>query len=152
MWMLANVPEKDAPLLKVGQDVRAEIESLPGRVFPGKIVTMDATVDANTRRVLVRSEIADPNGELRAGMFALFSITVAPPKQAPAVPQESVVREGNGTMSVWVTADRRTFMKRTVTTGLSHEGYVEVIDGVQPGQLIATEGALIIANIHASTY
>ena len=105
MWMMANVPEKDAPLLKVGQDVRADVESLPGRVFPGKIVTMDATVDANTRRVLVRSEIADPNGELRAGMFALFSITVAPPKKAPAVPQESVVRESNGTMSVWVTAN-----------------------------------------------
>lgn len=152
MWMLANVPEKDAPAVKIGQEVRAEVELLPGRVFLGKIVTVDATVDPNTRRVLIRSEIADPSAELRAGMFAMFAIAIAPPKLALAVPREGVVREGNGTMSVWVTADRHTFTKRTVKTGLNHDGYVEVIGGVQRGQLVATEGALFISNTYASAY
>ena len=105
MWMLANVPEKDAPALKVGQEVSVTVAPLPGRVFKGKIVTIGATVDPNTRRVLVRSEIANPNNELRAGMFANFTITVAPPKTALAVPQEAVVREGDGTMTVWVTGE-----------------------------------------------
>ena len=51
--------------------------------------------------MFVRSEIADPNYDLRAGMFATFVITLAPPKKALAVPQDAVVREGDGSMTVW---------------------------------------------------
>jgi membrane fusion protein, heavy metal efflux system len=146
MWMLANVPEKDVPQLKEGQEVRAKAGPLPGRVFKGKIVTVGATVDPNTRRVLVRSEISNPGGELRAGMFAIFTITLAPPKSALAVPQDGVVREGDGTMTVWVTEDRRKFIKRVVKTGLSRDGFTEILDGLKPGELVATDGSLFIAN------
>ena len=103
-------------------------------------------MDPNTRRVLVRSEIANPNNELRAGMFANFTITVAPPKTALAVPQEAVVREGDGTMTVWVTGDRRKFVKRIVKTGLTRDGFTEIADGLKPGELVATGGSLFIAN------
>ncbi len=146
MWMLANVAERDAPGLKVGQEVSVTVAPLPGRTFKGKIVTIGATVDPNTRRVLVRSEIANPNNELRAGMFANFTITVAPPKTALAVPQEAVVREGDGTMTVWVTGDRRKFVKRIVKTGLTRDGFTEIVDGLKPGELVATGGSLFIAN------
>ncbi len=150
MWMLANVAEKDSPALKAGQAVRATVSSLPGRVFLGKIVTIGATVDPNTRRVLVRSEIADPNFELRGGMFANFEITIAPPRKSLAVPQDGVVREGDGTMTVWVTTDRRKFMKRIVKTGLISEGMTEIVQGLQPGELVATDGSLFIANQSAN--
>ncbi len=45
------------------------------------------------------------------------SSAVAPPKRAVAVPQDAVVREGDGTMTVWTTADRRRFEKREIETG-----------------------------------
>ena len=151
MWMLANVPEKNAPGLKVGQEVSATVAPLPGKTFQGKIVTIGATVDPSTRRVLVRSEIANPEGELKAGMFATFTISVAPPKAALAVPQDGIVREGDGTMTVWVTRDRRTFTKRIVKTGLTHAGFVEILDGLKPGELAATGGSLFIANQYANT-
>jgi cobalt-zinc-cadmium efflux system membrane fusion protein len=146
MWMLANVSEKDAPALRPGQEVIATVSSLPGRIFRGKIVTIGATIDPNTRRVLVRSEIADPNYELRGGMLANFEITVAAPRKALAVPQDGVVREGDGTMTVWVTGDRKKFIKRIVKTGLIDGGYIEIRDGVQAGELVATDGSLFIAN------
>ncbi len=146
MWMLANVPEKDAPALKPGQEVTATVSPLPGMVFRGKIVTVGASVDANTRRVLVRSEIADPDHRLRAGMFANFVIAIAPPRQALAVPQDGVVREGDGTMTVWVTADKQKFTKRVVKTGLTHEGFVEIREGLKAGELIASGGSIFIAN------
>ena len=146
MWMLANVPEKDAPQLKPGQEVAATVSPLPGMVFRGKIVTVGASVDANTRRVLVRSEIADPDHRLRAGMFANFVIAIAPPRQALAVPQDGVVREGDGTMTVWVTADKQKFTKRVVKTGLTHEGFVEIREGLKAGELIASGGSIFIAN------
>jgi membrane fusion protein, heavy metal efflux system len=146
MWMLAQVPERDAPAVMPGQEVHATVAALPGRVFPGKIVTVGASVDPNTRRVLVRSEIGDPNSELRAGMFAAFTIVLAPPKTALAVPQEAVVREGDGSMTVWVAAGGGKFLKRIVKTGLSHEGFVEIEDGLKADELVATDGSLFIAN------
>jgi membrane fusion protein, heavy metal efflux system len=150
MWMLANVPERDAPHLKVGQQLSATVDSLPGKAFQGKIVTIGANVDPNTRRVLVRSEIANPNGELLAGMFANFAITVAPPKTALAVPQDAAVREGDGTMTVWVTSDGREFTKRVVKTGQAYGGFIEILQGLKRGELIATEGSLFIANQYAT--
>ena len=76
MWMLANVAETDSPAFRVGQQVKVTVTAFPGRVFDGKITTIGATVDPNTRRVLVRSEISDPQHELRSGMFANFVISV----------------------------------------------------------------------------
>ncbi len=152
MWMLANVPEKDAPGLKVGQEVRASVASLPARTFQGKIIAIGANVDPNTRRVLVRSEIANPQSELRAGMFATFIIAIAPPKRALAVPQDGIVREGDGTMTVWVTADSHTFSKRAVKTGATHNGFVEIIEGLKRGEIVATEGSLFISNQYVNAH
>ena len=96
--------------------------------------------------MLVRSEIADPKHELRSGMFATFVIRTGEPVRSPAIPLDGVVREGDGTMTTWVTADRRRFTKRTVKIGLQRDGYVQILAGVQPGDLVATEGALFLSN------
>src|SRR5208337_4334651 len=52
MWMLANIPERDIAELRVGQEVSVSVAALPGKIYKGKISTIGATVDPNTRRVL----------------------------------------------------------------------------------------------------
>jgi membrane fusion protein, heavy metal efflux system len=146
MWMLANVTESDSPVFNVGQDVKVGIMAYPGRTFKGRISTIGATVDPMTHRVLVRSEIDDPKHELRSGMFATFVIRTGEPERAVAVPVDGVVREGDGTMTVWVTADRRRFTMRTVKAGLLRDGYYQILEGLQSGELVATEGALFLSN------
>jgi membrane fusion protein, heavy metal efflux system len=146
MWMLAQVVESDSPLFHVGQDVKVKVMAYPGKVFEGKVSTIGAGVDPNTHRLLIRSEIRDPKHELRPGMFATFVIRTGDSVNAPAVPLDGVVREGDGTMTVWVTTDRKTFTQRSVKLGLQQEGYHQIIDGVQPGDLVATEGALYLSN------
>jgi cobalt-zinc-cadmium efflux system membrane fusion protein len=150
MWMLANVVETDSPALRVGQQVQVRLDAFPGRVFDGKVTTIGATVDPNTRRVLVRSEVGDPRHELRSGMFGHFVIRVADPTRSPGVPVDGVVREGDGTMTVWVTADRRKFTRRTVKIGSQHDGYWQILDGISVGELVATEGALFLSNALAA--
>jgi membrane fusion protein, heavy metal efflux system len=145
MWMLANVAESDSPAFKVGQEVKVSVLAFPNRIFEGHITTVSSFVDPTTRRMLVRSEIADPTHELRGGMFANYVISTAAPERSLAIPLDGVVREGDGTMTVWVTADRRRFTKRTVKTGLLHEGYMQILSGVQSGELVATEGALFLS-------
>ena len=150
MWMLASVTEADSPAFRLGQEVQVTLNAFPGRVFDGKITTIGANVDPNTRRVLVRSEIKDPQHELRAGMFANFVIRVAPPARSPGIPSNGVVREGDGTMTAWVTADRRRFTRRVVKIASLHNGYRQILDGVQVGELVATDGALFLSNALAT--
>jgi len=146
MWMLANVAESDSPSFSVGQEVRVTVLAYPGRVFEGRISTIGSTVDSITHRVLVRSEIDDPKHELRSGMFANFVIRVGDPMRSVAVPLDGVVREGDGTMTVWVTADRRRFTARLVKVGLQRDGYYQILEGLQPGELVGTQGALFLSN------
>jgi cobalt-zinc-cadmium efflux system membrane fusion protein len=146
MWMIANVPEREAADVRVGEEVAATVSTFPGKVYRGKIDTVGANIDMNTRRVYVRSEIADPNYDLRAGMFANFVITIGPPRRSLAVPQDAVVRLGDGTMTVWVTRDKRSFRRRIVQTGQVRGGFTEIIEGLSAGELVVTDGALFISN------
>jgi len=146
MWMIANVAETDIPALSVGQQVTVKVRAFPDRVYDGRITTISQMVDPNTRRVLVRSEVADPRHELRSGMFANFVIRTGDPVKSVAVPLNGVVREGDGTMTVWVTTDRRHFVKRTVKIGQQRDGYHQILEGLQAGELIAADGALFLSN------
>jgi len=146
MWMLANVAETDSPAFSVGQEVKVSVMAFPNRTFEGHISTIASAVDPNTHRVLVRSDVEDPKHELRSGMFATFVIRTGQPVRSPAIPLDGVVREGDGTMTAWVTADRRRFTRRTVKVGLARDGYNQILEGVQAGDLVATEGALFLSN------
>jgi cobalt-zinc-cadmium efflux system membrane fusion protein len=79
-------------------------------------------------------------------MFASFVIHVGEPVRSLAVPAEGVVREGDGTMTVWVTGDGRRFVKRTVKLGLQQDGWDQILEGIQPGETVVTDGAVFLSN------
>ncbi|MGO4682376.1 efflux RND transporter periplasmic adaptor subunit [Hyphomicrobium sp. 2TAF46] len=149
MWMLANVAESDVSAIHVGQEVEVTVVTYPNKIFTGHISAINSNVDPNTHRMLVRSEIEDPHHELRSGMFARFAITTGAPVRSLAVPLDGVVREGDGTMTVWVTTNRKQFTQRTVKIGERKDGLRQILDGLQPGELVATEGAIFLSNMLA---
>jgi cobalt-zinc-cadmium efflux system membrane fusion protein len=146
MWMLANVIETDAPAYKLGQEVEVRVPAYPDKVFKGHVTALGAMIDPNTHRQLVRSEIDDPEHLLRSGMFASFVIRVGDPVRSLAVPAEGVVREGDGTMTVWITKDSRRFTKRTVKVGLQQGGWTQILEGLSPGDTVVTDGAVFLSN------
>jgi membrane fusion protein, heavy metal efflux system len=146
MWMLANVIETDAPSYKLGQEVEVRVPAYPDKIFKGHVTALGAMIDPNTHRQLVRSEIDDPEHLLRSGMFASFVIRVGNPVRSLAVPAEGVVREGDGTMTVWSTKDKRQFTKRTVKIGLQQDGWTQILDGLSPDETVVTEGAVFLSN------
>jgi len=146
-WMLADVVESDIPLLHLGQPVQVEVMAYPGRVFKGKVSKIYSAVDPNTHRVTTRSEITDPGDELPPGMLANFVIRVHDPVEGVAIAANGVVREGDGTMTVWVTSDRRHFVQRVVKTGLRKDGRVQILAGLQPGELAVSDGAIFLSNM-----
>jgi cobalt-zinc-cadmium efflux system membrane fusion protein len=147
MWMVANVIETDAPAYRPGQEVEVKVPAYRDTIFHGHVTTVGSMIDPNSHRQLVRSEIADPQHLLRSGMFASFVIRMDDAARSLAVPVEGVVREGDGTMTVWVTADRRRFVKRTVKVGIQQQGgLTQILEGLEPGELVVTDGAVFLSN------
>jgi membrane fusion protein, heavy metal efflux system len=145
-WLLADVPEADIAAVRLGQAVDVRVLAYPGRVFHGHITNIAEAADPNTHRVTVRSQIADPKDELRAQMFATFTIHVGEPYRGLAVPADAVVREGDGTMTVWVTTDQHRFTRRSVRLGQQQGGFDQILTGLKSGERIAATGALFISN------
>jgi cobalt-zinc-cadmium efflux system membrane fusion protein len=79
-------------------------------------------------------------------MFATFVIRMGKSTRSPAVPLSGVVREGDGTMTVWVTTDRKRLVKRAVKVGLQQDGLHQILEGLKPEELVATDGALFLNN------
>jgi len=123
------------------------VMAYPDRVFKGKISKIYATVDPNTHRITIRSEIEDPGNELHSGMLANFVILVREPVEDTAIPAEGVVREADGTMTAWVTTDRHRFEQRIIKTGLRKDDRVQILDGLRPGELVVAEGAVFLSNM-----
>jgi cobalt-zinc-cadmium efflux system membrane fusion protein len=146
MWMFANVVESDAPLLRVGQKVVAHVTAYPDREFEGKTVVLGQNVDPNSRRVFVRSDVSDPDHLLRAGMLASFDVHIGDPRTSAGVPRSALVREGDGTMNVWVTSDRRRFTRKVVKVGIEQNGLVEVAEGLSPGEQVVVLGGVFLSS------
>jgi len=143
VWLIANVREADAPLMRIGQAVEVHVLAFPGRVFQAKISWVAPSIDPNTHRLSVRADVENPDGALKPGMFANFSIITGEAQTAPAVPQSAIVYEGD-TAHVWVAGDDGTIAARSVRTGQIADGMVEILAGLSPGEKIVTSGALFI--------
>lgn len=150
MWMNAFVVESEIPSIALGQEVEATVAAYPDRIFQGIVTKIGASVDPATRRLFVRSVIKDPERLLRSGMFARFVIRTGKSFHSPAIPVNGIVREGDGTMSAWITTDGSVFTRRTVRTGLQQIGYHQILDGVQAGETAVIDGAIFLSNMLAS--
>ena len=146
-WMLADVPESDSASYAVGQTVQVKVMAYPDRVFKGRVSKIYEAVDPNTHRVTIRSEISDPRNQLRPGMLANFVIRIDGPVEAIAIPANGVVREPDGTMIAWVTSDRRHFVEKVIKTGLRQDGKVQILNGLQQGELAVSDGAVFLSNM-----
>ena len=143
VWLIANVREADAPLMRIGQGVEVHVLAFPGRVFKAKISWVAPSIDSNTHRLWVRADVENPDGALKPGMFANFSIITGEAATAPAVPQRAIVYEGD-TARVWVAGEDGTIAARSVRVGQIADGMVEVLGGLSPGEKVVTSGALFI--------
>jgi len=94
-----------------------------------------------------RAALKAARDALRALGKSDHAIRVSPASESVAIPANGAVREADGTTSVWVTADRHHFAQRSVKTGARDAGWVQILEGVQPGELIVTDGAVFLSNM-----
>lgn len=143
VWLVANVRELDAPLMRRGEAVEVRVLAYPGRVFRAKLAHVAPSVDPNTRRLLVRAEVENPDGALKPEMFASFRIITGADSLAPAIPEAAVVYEGEAAR-VWVAGSDKSLAARAIRVGRISDGQVEVLAGLRPGEMVVTSGSLFI--------
>src|SRR5215468_10198435 len=145
MWLKANVPENDIPLVRVGQEIEVRVAAVPDRVFKARVIAIGAASDSTARRVSVRSEIANPDGALKSEMFATFKIATGSGEPTPAVPVEAVIWEGELPV-VWVGREPLVFERRRVQAGLEQDRKLQILAGLKAGEVVIARGAIFVDN------
>jgi membrane fusion protein, heavy metal efflux system len=143
VWLLANVRETDAALVKPGQDVEVHVLAYPARTFKARVTYVAALLDAATHRLPVRAEIDNGDGALKPEMFANFRILTSAASQSAAVPEYAVIYEGEAA-HVWVLQGDGALVLRAIHTGRSDAGFIEVTEGLSLGEKVVTKGGLFI--------
>ncbi len=144
VWLVAEVPEQQAALVKQGEAAQAEIPALNGKRIEGRLIYVADTVDPGRRTVTVRMDVENPDRLLKPEMLASMLIQGTPQRRL-AVPAAAVVREDNKD-HVFVRLDERRFRLRPVTLGQESNGHVPVLTGLKPGEAVVTEGAFHLDN------
>jgi cobalt-zinc-cadmium efflux system membrane fusion protein len=143
MWAMLNIPEAALAQVKVGQKVELRVESLSSRVFTGKLAWIAAEVDDKSRMARARAEIANQDGVLKAKMFARARILTESREAAVVVPA-SAIYAMEGKPFVFVRLADDLFEARAVTTGLRHDGRLEVVEGLKPQEIVVVNHGFAI--------
>lgn len=133
-----RLPERFLGQLRRGQAISVAVDAFPGRTFDATLDALDAQVDANGRSLLARGRLANPDGALRSGMFAKARIVLREKPEALVVPEEAILPVGSVAFVYKVDAGKA--MRTEVKTGLRTSGKVEVLSGLQAGDVVVTAG------------
>jgi cobalt-zinc-cadmium efflux system membrane fusion protein len=143
VWLVANVRETDAPMIRVGDRVEVHVLAFPDRVFDARISYVAPSIDPATHRLQVRADVPNRDGLLKPQMFANFTILTGADTAAVGVPESAVVYEGE-TARVWVNTADGALALRQIKTGRTNANMVEVLSGLRPGERVVVSGAVFI--------
>ena len=143
VWVNAEVPENLAAMIRTGTVVEARTPALPGTVFKGKVSAILPEVNAATRTLKARVELANPSGRLIPGMFASISFSLAAGRDVLLVPSEAVIQTGTRSV-VMVAQGEGKFLPVDVEIGSEANGRSEIRKGLTAGQKVVVSGQFLI--------
>ena len=141
-WIYAEVYEYEVDTLRPGLELSAEAPSMPGRVYRGKIVSIDPVVNAQTRTARVRALVQTPSESLRPEAFVNVKVHIALGKKL-SVPEDSVLDTGERQL-VFVRKGEGDFEPREVKLGRQAKGFYEVKSGLSAGEEVVTAANFLI--------
>jgi len=139
-----KVPEKNIHDVGAGQAVEIKVSAFKDQVFTGTIEAVDAKVEQESHSIQVKGIIPNPDNLLRDGLFANVSLIIGEKGNSMTVDESSVDRIGE-IEYVWV-VERGRAEKRRVLTGARENGQVEIVAGLQPGQIVVTSGQIKLSD------
>ncbi len=140
--IVANVLEKDIPLLRAGMSAKIRTDSYPDRVFEGRVEKVNSALDLSTRTLQVEVYIPNPDRFLKPGMFSNVEVVLLEKPQALLIPREAILEAGNE-MFVFVVEGNKA-LRKSVTIGYEQERMVEVLQGLKERDQVVIKGQQMI--------
>lgn len=146
VWVIAQVYEKDLALVRTGSGASVTTDSYPGRLFRGHVTYIDPNINQETRTAQVRVELENPGQILKIGMYvnAAFGSMGVAEKTVPTVPSSAVQSINNRQVVFLATEQPNVFTIRPVRLGGESEGRYVVLEGLNAGDRIVTEGSFLL--------
>jgi Cu(I)/Ag(I) efflux system membrane fusion protein len=143
VWLTAEVFEKQADWVDVGDMAELRLSALPGKVFTGKVDFVAPSLDPMTRTQEVRLRFDNPGEMLKPGMFADARIYARPIPDAVSIPTEALIRTGDGARVV-LALSGGLFEAREVTAGIESGERVQILSGLKPGEHVVVSGQFLL--------
>ena len=134
-----HLPEADSSRVATGQTVDVRVAPFPDESFDGQVTVVSPIIDPRSRTLRVKAQIPNPDGRLRPGLFARIDLGVALRPDVPMVLEEAILRRAEGAI-VFRSVDGNRVERVAVETGVHYAGYVEVVKGLAPGDLVVSRG------------
>lgn len=143
VWVNAEVPESVAAKVRPGDAVEAQVQALPGTIFKGKVGAILPEVNAATRTLKARVELANPGAQLLPGMFATLTFASNSDTDVLQVPSEAVIQTGTRSV-VMLAQEGGKFMPVDVEVGSEGSGLTEIRKGLSAGQKVVVSAQFLI--------
>ncbi|MBS1812685.1 MAG: efflux RND transporter periplasmic adaptor subunit [Acidobacteria bacterium] len=135
----ADIPETFAAAVRVGQTITLTTDAFPDRTFSGRVARIGASLNEQTRALTVEAQVANPGNQLRPGMFAKSQLVTNRNGAALMIPQKAVYTVA-GINKVFVIENGKA-IERIVKTGVSDGELIEITEGVNENEQVATSNA-----------
>jgi Cu(I)/Ag(I) efflux system membrane fusion protein len=142
LWVEAQVYTSELSKIDPNETARVQIPDMPGTQFKGKIEFVNPEINTETRIYLLRIAIPNANNHLKPGMPAYVYIK-GTQRNAISLPIDAVIRDGNGA-TVWIKTGKNTFKSKMVQVGLEVEDRLEIVSGLNAGDVVVTTGTYLI--------
>ncbi|MDF5722628.1 MAG: efflux RND transporter periplasmic adaptor subunit [Rhizonema sp. PD37] len=142
VWLVADAYEQDINKIRLGQPVQVTLDSIPNKVFSGKINYVADTLDPQTRTLTIKADVPNPGLNLKPDMFARLQVLVDN-ANILTVPRSAVVRNGDNNY-VYVETGEHRYEERLVKLGDDNGQSTQVINGLKLGETIVTKGTLAL--------
>lgn len=134
-----HVPERHIGAINEGQGIEMNVTAFPDKTYEGKVYFISPSVDETTRTVLVKARVPNPEGLLRAGMFANLDLILKVKEDTIMIPETALIIKGDN-VSVYTVTEEDTVSLRPVTVGTRQKGMVEIVTGLDAEEVVVTEG------------
>ena len=143
VWVLVDVFEDDAAMVEAGQPVSFTVSSLPARRWQAEVDYVYPVVDPQSRTVTVRVRVPNEDGALRPQMYVSAEISTEPHSQVLTIPREAVIRTGQSDRVIIALGEGR-FQPVRVVTGMESRGRIEIVSGLDEGEMIVISSQFLI--------
>jgi len=146
IWVVGQVYERDLATIRVGSGANITSDAYPGRVFRGRISYVDPKIDPASRTAQVRVELANPGQVFKIGMYVnvAFAALGAAERNMPVLPKDAVQSIGSQQYVFVATGKPNEFALRPVRVGPETNGFYPVLEGVNVGEQIVTQGSFML--------